>query len=224
MSVVVSAGDVGSRRNSPGADTKAVLIATRVGAASIDPDTPGVVDGARASNEAGAIEGQVARVVNSPSGRLAVCTALVSTRAGRVLQNALAHARTVGVELLGDAGRRLQVQGTLGEVEGGVVGSRGRRAGRVLGGQVEQEAVLGGGERRELNGRAGAEGDQVEGLAAGRTVGLAVLKMGSGGGARSEGSSKDLELHGDCWKSRSEDGRSCRLLMIVWYGCSVESE
>lgn len=153
--------------HSPRGEAQAPSDATWVRHTRIQPHAPDVTR-ARTSEEADVLELQVRRVLGNsePSGLNPVGIERLIGGAG-VLQDALAHAAAVGVELL------VRALGPVVEEElgGRVVQQEGRVVGLLVAGGVlllaELQAGLRGDDGEEVDGRGGAEGHEAEGAVGG---------------------------------------------------------
>lgn len=201
------------RRQRHRREAQAALVTTRIRDASVHPDTPptGLSAAlARASDEAGVLEAQVAVLVDLEALELGVAGR--GLLAGDVAEAALAHAGAVDVQLLDVLLLAVAVEEELAvpDVEEGpavvVVAGRAGGLGAVL--AVDEDAALGGVDLAEVDGASRAEGHDGEDLRGGdRGSGRSWVgdrsRLGSRGrGGRSHGGeegAEDGELHGCGW-------------------------
>jgi hypothetical protein len=178
-------------------EAKAVLVTRRV-AHTVKPDRVTTTQRTRARLEPNIVtslvaENQAPLLINSKSLPLAIPNRLLRT--SRVLNDSLAHSAPVDEELLGRVGG-VEVQSAVAELELGVVWGL-RAAGRVLGGRVNAQAVVGGLELRVLEVGAGADVQDAEDVAVSDLRGL--NGAGGGNGCGGDEGGGNGELHGDGW-------------------------
>lgn len=186
-------------------DTNAVLVATRVGHSSRDPDAVGATNAVGAGDEVAAIELQVVALVDGPAGALSIAgTGLAASGISELTLACIplafdihlgkgirgrTHAGAVDIGLLGAARGAVEEQSFILDVEGGetIIGAL---AGSVLATKTSEKAALGRVEAGVLNTRARVDGDEAKGLGGGSR-----LRGGSEGHRGSDG--ERGELHSD---------------------------